>query len=121
MFVQETRRTEIILEYFGGNVTGNSVIDFLNQEVTGGIRVGKIRVADVPCTYAEGLRIYKKGYARNGPSPLQALKEDEKAEIRRAYVDDGATIYQLAPSFGVSPSTVFRTIRGLRRGLAKPQ
>jgi hypothetical protein len=107
----------IMLRYFSGNVTGNEVIAFLNQEVTGGIRVGKLRMSDLPCTYEEGLRIYKKGYRRNGQSPLQALTEGEKEEVRKAYVDCGVTIYQLAPEYGVSPSTIFKAVGGLRRGL----
>jgi hypothetical protein len=108
---------EMMLNYFNGKVTGNQVIEFLNAEVRNGIRVGKLRLSsNVPCTYAEGLRIYKKGYKRIGPSTLQALTEKEKEEVKKSYVNDGQTIYQLAPAYGVSPSTIFKTIRGLRRG-----
>jgi hypothetical protein len=108
---------EMMPNYFRGKVTGNQIIEFLNDEVRNGIRVGKIRPPpDLPYNYAEGLRIYKKGYKRIGPSTLQALTEKEKDEIRKSYVDDGSTICQLAPTYGVSPSTIFKTIRGLKRG-----
>jgi hypothetical protein len=108
---------EMMLSYFKDKVTGNQVIEFLNEEVKNRIRVGKLRLSfDVPCTYSEGLRIYKKGYKRIGPSTLQALTEKEKEEIRESYVNDGSTIYKLAPAYGVSPSTIFKTIRGLKRG-----
>lgn len=107
----------MMLNYFNGKATGNEVIAFLNEEVKSGIRVGKLRLSsDVPCTYPEGLRVYKKGYKRIGPSTLQALTEKEKEEVRKSYVNDGLTIYQLAPAYGVSPSTVFKTVRGLKRG-----
>jgi len=106
-----------MLNYFNGRATGNEVIDFLNEEVKTGIRIGKLRPSsDVPFTYPEGLRVYKKGYRRIGPSSLAALTEKEKEEVRKSYVSEGLTIYQLAPTYGVSPSTIFKTIRGLKRG-----
>jgi len=114
---KKRRELEMMLNYFKGKVTGNQVIELLNDEVRNGIRVGKLRPpSDLPYSYAEGLRIYKKGYKRIGPSTLQALTEKEREEIRKSYVNDGSTIYQLAPAYGVSPSTIFKTIRGLKRG-----
>jgi hypothetical protein len=114
---KKRRELEMMLSYFKGSATGNQVIEFLNDEVRNGIRVGKLRAPpNLPYNYAEGLRIYKKGYKRIGPSTLQALTEKEKEEIRKSYVNDGPTIYQLAPIYGVSPSTIFKTIRGLKRG-----
>jgi hypothetical protein len=108
---------EMMLNYFNDKVTGNQVIEFLNEEVRNKIRVGKLRLSsDVPCTHSEGLRIYKKGYRRIGPSTLQALTENEKEEVRKSYVNDGSTINQLAPVYGVSPSTIFKAVRGLKRG-----
>jgi hypothetical protein len=112
---KKRRELEMMLSYFNGKVTGNEVISFLNEEVRAALELGNSE-RQVPCTYREGLRIYKKGHKRGGLSPLQALSEKEKEEIRRRYVDGGETIYQLAPVYGVSPSTIFKAIRGLRRG-----
>lgn len=113
---KKRRELETMLRYFGGELTGNEVIDFLNEEVRAGIRVGKLRSSVLPYTYPEGLRVYKRGYKRIGPSTLEALTPRQKCEIRTAYESEGLTIYELAPKYGVSPSTIFRAVRGLRRG-----
>src|SRR5271170_1508359 len=113
---KKRRELQIMLAYFDGKVTGNQVIEFLNREVRDGIRVGKLRTAKLPFTYIVGRRVYKKGYKRIAPSTLAALTDKEKDEIRSRYVNQGSTIYQLAPLYEVSPSTIFKTIRGLKRG-----
>jgi DNA-binding CsgD family transcriptional regulator len=108
-----------MLSYFDGKITGNEIFGFLNQEVRDDVRVGKLKLPNLPFTYIEGRRVYKKGYKRIGPSTLQALTEKEREEVRFQYVSSGLTIYQLAPMHGVSHSTVFKTIRGLKRGSGK--
>lgn len=111
---------QIMLAYFDGKVTGDQVIEFLNQEVRDGARVGKLRTTRLPFTYIVGRRVYKKGCKRIGPSTLAVLTEEEKEEIRSRYVNQGLTMYQLAPLYEVSPSTIFKTVRGLKRGSGSP-
>ncbi|HEV2390383.1 MAG TPA: hypothetical protein VGS04_06625 [Nitrososphaerales archaeon] len=110
----------VMLAYFNSEVTGDQVIEFLNREVTDGARTGKLRMTKLPFTYIVGRRVYKKGYKRIGPSTLAALTEKEKEEIRSRYVNQGLTMYQLAPLYEVSPSTIFKTVRGLKRGSGSP-
>jgi len=76
---KKRREIERMLDYFNGKVTGNQVIAFLNEEVKGGIRVGKMRpLSNLPYTYALGLRIYKKGYKRIGPSIFASADREGK-------------------------------------------
>jgi hypothetical protein len=64
---------EMMLGYFKGTATGNQVIEFLNDEVRNGIRVGKLRAPpDLPYNYAEGLRISTRRDTRE--SALQPCK-----------------------------------------------
>jgi hypothetical protein len=106
---KKRKELQMMIEYFDGRVTGNQVIEFLN-EVRSGIRVGKLRVANLPYTYIEARSAFMTGYKR------KMLTEEEKSEIRSRYVNEGSTIYQLAPVFGVCPSTIFLAVRGLKRG-----
>jgi len=117
---KKRKELQIMLAYFDGKVMGDQVIEFLNQEVRDGVRVGKLRTAKLPFTYIDGRRVYKKGYKRIGPSTLAALTEKEKEEIRTRYVNQGFTMYQLAPLYEVSPSTIFKAVRGLKRGSGRP-
>lgn len=115
---KKRKELEFMLDYFDGKTTGDDVIRLLNQEVTNGIRVGKLRTSKVPFTYTDGKRVYKKGHKWNSLG-LLALSEERKEAVRRAYVEAGLTIYQLASTHKVSPSTIFRAVRGLRRGSGK--
>jgi hypothetical protein len=112
---KKRKELEFMLDYFNGKISGDDVISMLNEEVRSGIRLGKLRVLKVPYTYFEGKRVYKKGCVWNSQS-LLALNPSEKEAVRKRYVRDGLTIYQLALKYHVSPSTIFRTVRGLRRG-----
>jgi hypothetical protein len=112
---KKRKELELMLDYFSGRKTGDDVVSLLNEEVMAGIRIGKVRVLKVPYTYFEGKRIYKKGHVWNSQS-LLALNQSEKEMVRRRYAREGMTIYQLALTYHVSPSTIFRAVRGLRRG-----
>lgn len=109
---KKRRELQMLLDYFGGRVSGNQVIESLNGEVRDGIRVGKLRTAYVPLTYQEARGLFMVGYKK------KVLSEEQKSEIRNRYVKEGSTIYQLAPAFGVCPSTIFLAVRGLKRGSA---
>jgi hypothetical protein len=112
---KKKQELELMLDYFSGRKTGDEVVRVLNEEVTAGIRIGKVRGSGVPYTYFEGKRIYKKGHVWNSLSQ-SALKPFEKETVRKRYAKEGMTIYQLASIYRVSPSTIFRTVRDLRRG-----
>jgi hypothetical protein len=56
---------QMMIAYFEGKVSGDDVSTFLNGEVSSGIRVGKLRTTNIPYTYFEGKKVYKKGYWRN--------------------------------------------------------
>ena len=76
-----------MIDYFEGKLTGDNVGSFLNEEVSTGIRVGKLGTTNLPYTYFEGKKVYKKTYSREGPSPLQALSQEEKEKVKRRYVE----------------------------------
>ena len=110
--VKKRGEVEIMLQYFEGKITGTEVGNFFNNEVRLGKRTGKIRRFDVPFTYQQGKSESRKGlsYHRASLSPTQ------KGSIARIYITKGRTIYQLASMYHVSPSTIYRVVRGLRRG-----
>jgi hypothetical protein len=115
---KKRKEVEFILDYFRGRIKGDDVIELLNEEVKAGIRVGKPRSLGVPYTYPEGKQVYKKGHVWNSLR-LLALTEQERKAVRRKYVRDGLTIYQLASLYQVSASTIFREVRELQRGAGK--
>lgn len=115
---KKRKELEFMLDYFDGKITGDDVILLLNEEVRNGVRVGKLRMSRVPFTYTDGKRVYKKGHKWNSLG-LLALSTERKEAVRKAYVEAGLTIYQLASTYKVSPSTIFRAVRGLQRGSGK--
>lgn len=115
---KKRKELKFMLDYFDGKITGDDVIGLLNEEVRNGVRVGKLRISKVPFTYTDGKRVYKKGHKWNSLG-LLALSKERKEAVRKAYVEAGLTIYQLASRYEVSPSTIFRAIRGLQRGSGK--
>jgi len=110
--VKKRDEIAIMIRYFGGEVTGSAVGQYINREVRMGKRTGKVRRFDVPFTYSEGKFESLKGLAARRSS----LGPSQKATIASTYSGRGLTIYQLASMYHVSPSTVYRVVRGTRRG-----
>jgi hypothetical protein len=110
--VKKKGEIEIMLRYFEGRITGTEVGTFFNNEVTIGRRTGKIRKFDVPFTYPQGKAESRKGFSNQRTS----LSKSQKETIAKTYSIKGLTMYQLASMYHVSPSTIYRVVRGLRRG-----
>ena len=98
--VKKRDEIAIMIRYFGGEVTGNVVGQYINREVRTGKRTGKVRSFDVPFTYSEGKIESLKGLA----SRRSSLGPSQKARIVNTYSVRGLTIYQLASMYHVSPS-----------------
>jgi hypothetical protein len=110
--VKKRDEIEIMLLYFDGKTTRTEVGAFINNEVRIGKRTGKIRKFDVPFTYPQGKSESRKGLAFGRTS----LSKAQKDAIAETYSTIGRAMYQLASTYHVSPSTIYRVIRGLRRG-----
>jgi hypothetical protein len=110
--VKKRDEIEIMIQYFDGKITGTEVGRFFNDEVAIGKRTGKIRKFDVPFTYLQGKSESRKGLTHGRSS----LSKAQKDAVSNFYSTKGLTMYQLASMYHVSPSTIYRIIRGLRRG-----
>lgn len=110
--VKKRGEVEIMLQYFEGRITGTEAGAFFNNEVRIGKRTGKIRKFDVPFTYPQGKFESLKGLSYRRTS----LSRAQRDAIALTYTSKGLTMYQLASTYHVSPSTIFRVVRGLRRG-----
>jgi hypothetical protein len=110
--VKKRNEIEMMIQYFDGKITGTEVGRFFNNEVAIGKRTGKIRKFDVPFTYLQGKSESRKGVT-HGRSNLSKAQKDA---VSNFYSTKGLTMYQLASMYHVSPSTIYRIIRGLSRG-----
>lgn len=112
--VKKREEIVIMIQYFDGRITGNAVGEYINHEVRIGKRTGKVRRFDVPSTYPDGKIESLRGFSRSRSS----LSTRQKAVIANTYSAKGLTMYQLALVYHVSPPTIYRVVRGLRRGSA---
>ena len=110
--VKKRGEIETMLQYFQGIITGTEVGAFFNNEVRIGKRTGKIRKFDVPFTYPQGKSESLRGLSHR----RTCLSNAQRESISRTYSIKGRTMYQLASMYHVSPSTICRVVRGLRRG-----
>lgn len=63
----------------------------------------------------------RRGFSKQGPiSPSKRLTDEEEARVRRLHAAGGRTHISLAIEFGVSRVTVWRCIKGIRKGRKSP-
>lgn len=104
---KKKRELQLLLDYYSGKITGTDVIKALNSEVRAGIRVGKIRNAEMPYTYGQG---YSRGrYASRYEQ--RALSSSESAGLIAEYLSSNVTGKSLARKYDVSEATISRLLK----------
>jgi len=108
---KKEKEIRLLLDYYENRITGNEVAEALNEEVTKGVRIGKIRRIDIPFTHSQGLEQRMKASV----SATRALADQEQKRLMKDHVEKELSGKELSPMYGVSEATVSRIIRALAR------
>ncbi len=110
------KRTELksVVDYYEGRITGQKVIESVNNEVRAGKRVGKMRVVGLPYPYEEGRKL-AMDFTRKMAVQANTLRVPSKIQhsIIRDSLTRGVSQEKLARTYGLS-RTVVRRILGVK-------
>jgi len=104
---KKKKELQLLLDYYSDRITGTEVLQGFNSEVQLGVRVGKIRKAEMPCTHSEGL-----ARARQASNFEQkVLNAVEGGQLIEEYLSSTVTGKSLAEKYGISEATVSRLLK----------
>lgn len=103
---------QMLIAYYANEVTGEQVIESLNQEVIAGKRIGKIRTAIMPYTYSQGRKMaYDLTNRQLIPAIKIAVPEETKKSIVADRLSRGISEEKIATLYGFSRSVIRRVLR----------
>jgi hypothetical protein len=104
---KKKRELQLLPDYYSDSITGTEVLEGFNSEVLLGVRVGKIRRAEMPYTHSEGLVRAR----RASNSEQKTLGVVESRQLIEEYLSSNVTGKSLAEKYGVSEATVSRLLK----------
>ena len=109
--VKKHEDLRIALDYFEGRITGSQALDGFGEQVSLGRRRGNKRIADLPYTRAQGLRLYQLANAERARIAHRVkVPIDVKRRIKRDR-KRGMGIASLRRKYGYTHGVLERVIR----------
>jgi hypothetical protein len=109
--VKKRRELLVVIDYLEGRVIGNEAIGVFNEETRSGRRHGKVRVADLPYTRDDGLRMAQLENARNARAAYAVnVSGAIQEEIRKDHRELKLGHVRLSKKYGYSVSVIRRIL-----------